>query len=494
MFLPEIKFRACWSVYSESQTVPRKMGDDNCDRKNTEEGSKTHTTTIHPPLTTSSYDVEGVMKTAPKPPHAKDLRKAKDETRLITTSPKTKTTSKAVKVYCPEGFCFEGYPALTPFKSTVVWIFHKIHENRFVNSEGAVYGRTDYIRINSKFARNICPNFSTVVQVLIDLGIIERDFYQPGSKSYGYRFSDPQLRDATRRRVPLNDPKMVARINRHRQKEISTRTDRWLKGMLFQLALADVDQGFLDNIAGLSYRESGGSVKDKLEAYGYWLERIAHGEHVWRRDDQGRRYSIITNMKRELRSLLRIEGQRLQQIDISNSQWLFLALEMRRDGIDCPEYLEACEQGLLYETVAERTKSLRRKMQAPEGMKVARNKVKKELTQRALFSPNDAPCQKRRIKRTFDQLFPQVADYVHEAKRHGDGSRLARTLQAAEAELIIGQVCGRLRREARVRFITPVHDSLLFLPEDGEYVKSVMEEEFAKLRITPKLKIKEVGS
>jgi len=362
-----------------------------------------------------------------------------------------------------------------------MWLGHKLHERRFLNNENEIHGKDAFITINSQVARNIAPKFTEVVKLLVDLDIIERDFFQAGVKSYGYRFANSQLRRATRRRVPLNDPKMAARINKHRKKEISTRTDRWLHSMLSNLALADVDQGYLDNIAGVSYRESGGSVEDKLEAYGYWLERIACQEHVWSRDDQGRRYSIITNLKRELRSLLRVDGQRLMQIDISNSQWLFLALEMRRDGIDCPDYFQACEQGLLYETVAETAGS-------------TRPKVKKALTQRSLFSANDAPCQKSKIKKTFDRLFPEIARYLFDAKKHGDGSRLAKTLQAAEADLIIDKVCGRLRREENVKFLTPVHDCLLFLPEAGDYIRSVMLEEFAKLGLRPRLEVKDLES
>ena len=73
-----------------------------------------------------------------------------------------------------------------------------------------------------------------------------------------------------------------------------------------------------------------------------------------------------------------------------------------------------------------------------------------------------------------------------------DGSKLAKTLQAAEADLIIDRVCGRLRREEKVKFLTPVHDSLLFLPEDGDYIKAVMEEEFVRLGLKPRLEIKDL--
>lgn len=486
-FIPELNFPGCWFVFCEGQTEPQKSVIK--DEVKTRSGSrrkppnkvekkvhpKSSKTTSPSPLTTPPYDVEDIANNDANVGTQQDLRRQQNETRLITKKPK----SKGVEVYFPEGFDWDRYPDLNRYRSRVLWLGHKLHERRFLNAEGEIQGKDAFITINSALARNIAPNFSTVVKLLVDLDIIERDFYQPKSKSYGYRFADPQLRKATRRRVPLNDAKMVARINKHRQEEISTRTDRWLHGMLFQLALADVDQVFLDNIAGLSYRESGGSVKDKLEAYRYWLERIAYQEHVWSRDDQGRRYSIITNLKRELRSLLRVDGQRLMQIDLRNSQWLFLALEMRRAGIACREYSDLCQQGLLYEAVAERAKS-------------NRSKVKKALTQRCLFSPNDAPCQRTRIKRAFDRLFPEVAKYLFVAKRHGDGSRLAKTLQAAEAELIIDTVCGRLRREGKVKFTTPVHDSLLFLPQDGEYIQTVMEQEFAKLGMRPRLESKEL--
>ena len=92
-----------------------------------------------------------------------------------------------------------------------------------------------------------------------------------------------------------------------------------------------------------------------------------------------------------------------QQIDISNSQLTFLALEMRRDGVECCDYFTLCEQGQLYEHVARHSGT-------------TRAKVKKAITQRALFSPNDAPCQRSKIMRTFARLFPEVVSYLRQAK------------------------------------------------------------------------------
>ncbi len=492
-FMADIKSRGCWSVYTEDQTQPKKSvikdkGKDKSGspKKPQKQGKKKTAKKVHQkssettsplPITTSSYDGENHVISDGKFSKDNNLQQNHLRTRLIAKPSKGRT----VEVYFPEGFNWAEYPTLAPYRSSVLWFFHKLHERRFVNTEGVIHDKDAFISIKTEYARQIDPKFRHVIKKLLDLGIVERDYYEQGAKSYGYRLVDQSLRHAKRTRVVLNDKVLAKRIDKHRKKEISTRTDRWLHAMLFNLALGEVDQAFLNKIALLSYRESGGSVKDKLEAYEFWLERIAHQEHAWSRDDQGRRYSIVTNLKRELRSLLRVEGQKLQQIDIRNSQWLFLALEMRRDGIDCQEYRGLCEQGVLYETVAKKAKA-------------TRPKVKKALTQRALFSSNDAACQKSKIKKTFDKLFPEVARYLFDAKRHGDGSRLAKTLQAAEAELIIEKVCGRLRREGKVKFATPVHDCLLFVPEDGEYVQSVMLEEFAKLGLKPRLEIKDIES
>ncbi len=280
--------------------------------------------------------------------------------------------------------------------------------------------------------------------------------------------------------MPLRDPKLAKRINDHRSKQATTRTDRWLRSQLFKLALAKIDEDFLMTVGRIAIRENGGKLEDKLEAYQYILERIANQEHCWKPDDQGRRYSLVTNMKRELRRLLRVDDQRLQYIDMPNSQLTFLYPGMIRDGVECPEFFGLCQEGRLYRHVAQHART-------------TRPRVKKAITQRALFSPNDAPCQRSKIKQTFDKLFPAVASYLYEAKECKDGgSRLAKRLQFAESDLIIDTVCGRLRQEGRVKFVTPVHDCLIFLPGDATYIKTVMEEEFAKIGICPRLEVKDL--
>ena len=377
----------------------------------------------------SSYDGETIAPEGLNACKNNTLKHSSSRARLITLQPKdelpVKNSRRGLKVYFPEGFDWQLYPELAPYRSSFLWFAHTLHERRFVNADNRVYGPDEFIIINSEFARNIDPNFRYAIKHLLDLDIIERDFYTIGTKSYGYRFADPQLRHATRRRIPLADKALAKRIDQHRKKQITTRTDRWLSSNLMKIGLSEIDEEFLQQVALSSASERGGHPKDKLDSYRYVLDRIVRREHLWTPDSQGRRYSLITNLKRELRSLLVVDGQKLQQIDIANSQLTFLALKMRREGVECSEFLSLCEQGQFYEHVAKHSSK-------------TRSDVKKAITQRALFSKNDAHCQKSSIKKTFDQLFPEVARYLTMFKAAPDGNcKLAKELQFDEADLIV---------------------------------------------------------
>jgi hypothetical protein len=153
---------------------------------------------------------------------------------------------------------------------------------------------------------------------------------------------------------------------------------------------------------------------------------------------------------------------------------------MKKKGIECRHFFQLCEQGQLYEHVAKHAMS-------------SRKAVKKAITQQALFSANNAKCQSSLIKKTFDKLFPIVARFVYEQKDKPEGnSEFAKMLQAAEADFIIKRVCRELRLKTNIKFVTPVHDCLLFLPEDAQTIKTVMRDGFKRIGLKPSLEVKDL--
>ena len=148
---------------------------------------------------------------------------------------------------------------------------------------------------------------------------------------------------------------------------------------------------------------------------------------------------------------------------------------MKRRHLPCGDFLERC-QGDVYQYVADHART-------------TRAKVKQANTQRALFAPNDHRCQRSRIKRAFDRLFPEVAGYIQECK-DGDHRELAKQLQRAESGFMLRTVCNRLRLERPDLFVVTIHDSILCLPNDAEYIRGVMLDEFGKHGVQPRLEIK----
>lgn len=84
-----------------------------------------------------------------------------------------------------------------------MWFVHLLHQRRFINANCDILSKDDYVTIKSEYARNVTPQFRQMINVLLEKDIVERDHYQVGVKSYGYRLVDPALRHAKRTRQPL---------------------------------------------------------------------------------------------------------------------------------------------------------------------------------------------------------------------------------------------------------------------------------------------------
>ena len=376
------------------------------------------------------------------------------------------------------GFPWAQYPRLTAYKGPVAYILHLLHLRRVIYDEP----KDSYIQLKLAHLKTVIPEASEVVRLLLDLEILERDgHYEPGSKSFGYRLISHELRDASRQLLPLEDPRLTKRLADHRRKEVKIPVHRWLRDQLYRISSTEIDEAFLGQVARLSVLEKNdGTVQDKIEAYTYSLRMIEDGYYHASVDDYGRFHTNITNLKRELRSVLRVSGRPFWELDIKGSQMLFLGLEMKKEGKESRDYLDRCQDDV-YRFIA-------------DAAKVRREDVKRAITHCALFSPNDDPCQRTKIKRTFDRLFPDVAEYVFRAKAVKDGHRLlAQRLQKAESDFVIRTVCDRIRREKQASFLTTIHDSVLFLKRDSEYVKTVVGEEFASLGVRPRLEVRELA-
>lgn len=161
---------------------------------------------------------------------------------------------------------------------------------------------------------------SELLGYLIKNGIIERTSnYHQGVASFGYRLSQ-QLR--TRQTVEwlLTDQKLLKRLHKSeavafkRGDEPYRHLRRWLKRITIDINGAKKTLLTLDP-------ETRECVMEVVSA-------IDRGDMHPSVCEYGRFHSAITHLKREMRQHLRVNGQPMVNIDIANSQPLFLAIEL----------------------------------------------------------------------------------------------------------------------------------------------------------------------
>lgn len=355
----------------------------------------------------------------------------------------------------------------------------------------------DYVPLSASILRKqIHGRFAEAVRdALRASGVLDcDDVYVPGVKCLGYRLG----RDYRRRkavRVRLQDKALVRRNAREEVRgpvllnEVHEMMWHWLNRVE------------IDHEGASRLLEQSGLALRNLAQKWITLEKLKAKELFFSSDPRGRVYHNVACLWKEFRPYLRLEGESLANLDIRNSQPLLFALCLRsyfrqvqeknfsplpsiyysvapnwRDGLydDVKRYIELVERGQLYECLMDRFGVDRRK----------RDRFKRTFFANIFYSELNA---KGRYTSEFADLFPHVDEAITHYKRnhHRD---LPLQMHKAEADLIVGTVCGRIVRDYRhVPFLT-IHDSILTAPDHVPAIEVIMRDAFADLGLSPTFK------
>ena len=100
----------------------------------------------------------------------------------------------------------------------------------------------------------------------------------------------------------------------------------------------------------------------------------------------------------------------------------------------------------------------------------------------------DQPGHRNAVSAVLDQLFPTVMEAMRRFKRQ-DYRRLAHFAQRIESAFMFGRVVPRIMALRPDLFIATIHDSILTTAGDAEFVRHVMRDEFARLGLSPQVKL-----
>jgi len=246
------------------------------------------------------------------------------------------------------------------------------------------------------------------------------------------------------------------------------------------------------------------------------VEHIREGELWFTVDDYGRIHTNLTNLPKTLRRYLAVDGNSLTNVDISESQPLFMGLALSKSNStpeaawkgatssegrqgtpfhmmdntmmdknpqlggeidrgrlpsDLRRYLQLCEARGLYQSVADRLGRTRE--EAKRGIMVV------------FF---DKPSHRNAVSAVLDGMFPTVMEAVRWFKRE-DYRRLAHFAQRIESAFMFGLVIPRVMELRPDLFVATIHDSILTTAGDAESVRQVMRDAFARVGLSPQVRV-----
>lgn len=452
--------------------------------------------------------------------------------------PKSKKKSKnpSPALYVPEGFDPDDYLARSrrSYGDRARYLLHTIHTQTIFNHRG----RQDGVRLKAAYLRKFMTktHYRGIIADLEAGGVIEveRKAIQ-GKQSNLFRLAG-DFRTQTCRRYFPKDGYLVRALQKWRSDADRTITCPTRKHLREQLRRVRVEfEDARTFLAGLPLNEEGHA--DCLNC----LTRLHEQDWYFVADSFGRVHHNVSCLKRELRQFLRVDGEPLVELDISNSQPLFCGLtyfiwvkngrsfadlhssdslsevlrlkednleylisirsslssqeqqegkERKENPLRCPalgivnsdamKYLVLCEQGQLYEYLAK---------QAEEDLtdNATRNRFKQRVFSHVMFARRKH--MDNSLAKVFKEEFPSIYELVMDAK-HKDRSRLAGWMQQVESDFVIDRIVKHFMEKRPSAFILTIHDSVLTKKRDAEFVRNLFTQEFGRFRVYPTLNVK----
>jgi hypothetical protein len=204
----------------------------------------------------------------------------------------------------------------------------------------------------------------------------------------------------------------------------------------------------------------------------YSVECINNKHIFYHFDAYGRMHTNYTILKSFIRkNCLMIDGEETCEIDIQNSQPLFLSKLIqesdskwvREDEFEL--FRELTTNGYYYQYVMEQTgEEDKRKV--------------KEMTYKVLFGRNVANSKADKF---FKTLFPTIHNFIKLYKKeHGDYKILAYDLQKAESNLIFNKMIKTIMNiYPEIKIIT-IHDSIVVQKKYRDIVNNIFQSEISK--------------
>lgn len=313
--------------------------------------------------------------------------------------------------------------------------------------------------------------YAFYINYLLDINVITMPSdYLVGKKAKTYSLSEQTLAsDISRYR---NTDAVL--IKKHKQtlldNEIKSTNYSPIESDLRKRLISDLNSISIDMPKSISILNQITDSESKSKN-AYSVESIKIGDIFYNFDNFGRMHTNFTILKSDIRKqCLSIDNEDIEELDIRNSQPLFLALILSKNinKLDKSEYeffRQSVTKGKIYEYFMDECS-------------IKNKKEVKELMYKVLFGRNN-PNKENKI---FKSLFPTIYKFIRDYKKNkGDYRTMAYLLQRSESNFLFNKFVKSLYEEIEGIKLFTIHDSVSYPIRYSEQVNKIFQREIKKI-------------
>jgi hypothetical protein len=234
----------------------------------------------------------------------------------------------------------------------------------------------------------------------------------------------------------------------------------------------------IDYQSSIKYMEDLKS-NNKIDDYKYFkniftIKNIYNKNIYFINDDYGRIHTNYTILKRDIRKkYLTIDGLPVVEIDIKNSQPLFLGLllskHMDKNDLEYKNYISLVSNGIFYEYFLDRYGELF----------INRNDIK-IMIYKVFYGKNN---HKSKMNMLFKENFPLIYDFIKKYKENNKSYKsLSHTLQKTESDFLFKTVIKDIHDKFPHVTLITIHDSIMCSVKHEKEIKYIFNNHVNNLK------------
>ena len=230
--------------------------------------------------------------------------------------------------------------------------------------------------------------------------------------------------------------------------------------------VSDLHHVEIDYAKSIFFLDSSIQETDIYQKNRYSVESIKDGNIFHHFDNYGRLHTNFTILKSFIRkNCLLIDGEETCEIDIKNSQPLFLNKIIKNN----PQIIVDPDEMFFYSSL---TKSGRFYEFVQNKLEIKDKKVVKEMVYKVFFGKN----YPNKLDRNFEKLFPTIYNFIKSYKKiHDNYKQLSYDLQRLESDFIFNKVINEIYITNENIVLLTCHDSIICKQSDHINIKKMFD-------------------